>query len=158
MLKLICVSSRPASAGRIWLVDLSAPPRNACFDPPALELLLADLVSCRTVVEHFLSAEDQPGLVLLRLDLRLRREARAQQLRAHRVTKLRLGQHQEVLFAAAHHAQRRDDARLRRQEERVAGFADSESLDVVRDHALQVVGSVGAGDAEERARSPCHGR
>src|SRR4029077_14060506 len=61
-------------------VDLSAPARNACLDPPALELLLTDLVARRTVVEHFFAAEDQPGLVLLRLDLDLGREARAQQL------------------------------------------------------------------------------
>jgi len=140
------------------LVDLTAPARNACFDPPALELLLADLLSRRTVVEHFPTAEDQPRLVLLRLDLGLCREARAQQLRADRVSELRLGQHQEILLAAAQDAQRRDDARLRRQEERVAGFADRESFDVVRDHALQVIGSVGTGDAEERARTPCDSR
>ena len=53
-------------------------------------------------------AEDEQRRVLLELDLALRREARAQQLRPHDLAELRLGQEQEVLRAAAPDAQRRD--------------------------------------------------
>jgi hypothetical protein len=87
--------------------------------------------------------------VLLGLDLGLRREAHAHEFRAHALAELRFGEHQEVVVRATQHPQGRDDARLRGQQQRLAALADLERLDVVRDHALEVVGGVGTGDANE---------
>ena len=96
--------------------------------------------------------------MLLRLDLRLRREAHAYELALDRVAELRFRREQEVVFRATEHAQRRDHPRLRREQQRVARTAGLERLDVVRDHALQVVGGVRSRDAEERPRASGNGR
>ena len=59
----------------------------------------------------------------------------------------------EVLVAPAPNLQRRDHARLRGQEQRVARAADRQPLDVVGEHALQVLGRVRARHAHVRARA-----
>ena len=89
--------------------------------------------------------------MLLRFDLGLRGEARTEQLGADHVAEVGLGQHEEVVIATTQDTQRRDDARLRRQQQRLARLADAERGDVVRDHPLEVVLSVRPGHTDERA-------
>src|SRR5205085_3634472 len=136
------------------IVDLAPPARDAGLDPPALERLIVDLFAFRSSVEDFFAAEDEPRIVFLRLDLRLRREAEAQQLVPDALAELGFGEDEVVVLIAPQHAERRDHARLRGQQQRVAGLTDRERLDVVRDHPLQVLARIGTGDANERARSP----
>ena len=144
--------------GQDAIVDLSAPAWDARLDPPALELLLIHLFARRPLVEHFFAAEDEPRLVLLGLDLRLRGEAHPDELRASGLAELRLRQEQKVIGGAPNDPQRRDHPGLRGEQQRVASLADGEGLDVVRDHPLQVVGGVGSGNAQVRAREACNGR
>jgi hypothetical protein len=87
-------------------------------------------------------AQDDDGPVLLRLDRALRREAGAQELANEPLAGKGLGQEQEVVLPAAHDDERRDDPRLRRQEQRRARLPGCERLDVVRDHAVEVRGRV----------------
>ena len=94
--------------------------------------------------------------MLLRLDLALGAQAHPRELRAHDVAESRLGQEQEVVLCAAQHDERRDHARLGGEQQRRARVAGRERLDVVRDHALQVVGRVRPGDANELPLSPSH--
>src|SRR5512132_2369718 len=74
------------------LVELASPARDTRLDAPALDLLLGRILAGRPLVEDLVAADDEPGLVLLGLDLDLRREARALQLRPHDVAELGLGQ------------------------------------------------------------------
>ena len=60
-----------------------------------------------------------------------------------------LGEEQEVLGPSAPHPDRRDQAALRRQEERVD---DPALRDVVGEHALEVVLRIRPRDADEGAR------
>ena len=78
----------------------------------------------------------------LRLDLALRAQPHLREQRAHRLSELGLGEHEKVLVSAAQHDERRDHARFRRQQQRRARLARGERFDVVRDHALQVVGRI----------------
>src|SRR4051794_3428178 len=132
------------------VVELTTPQRDARLDPPALDVVLAGLVAGRTLVEPLAAAEHEPRLVLLRLDVDFRREARALQLSAHRVAELRLGEQQEVVGRTPVDAEGRDDPRLRRQEQRVAHVVCG---DVVRDHPLQEVLRVRPRHAEVRTRA-----
>ena len=50
---------------------------------------------------------------------------------------------QEIIDTATEHHERRDDASLRRQQQRLTGFADPERLHVVGDHRLQIRGRIG---------------
>jgi hypothetical protein len=93
--------------------------------------------------------------VVLRLDVDLRREAGACELRAHDVAELGLRQHEEVVARAADDPERRDDPRLRRQQQRVAVLVRG---DVVRDHPLQEVLRVGPRHAEVRTRAKRNAR
>src|SRR5438876_6622077 len=97
-----------------FLVELAAPAGDAGLDTPALELLLADLVSRGALVEDLVAAENKPCLVFLRLDLDLRSKARSQQLCPDDVTEFRLRREQEVVWRPPDNPQRRDDPRLRR--------------------------------------------
>src|SRR2546421_789042 len=135
------------------LVDLAAPAWDAGLDPPVLEFVLAHLRAWRAFVENLIAAEDEPRLVVLGLDLDLGREAGAEELRADPFAELGLRREQKVVGAAAKDAQRRDHARLRGEQKRLARRAVVERLDVVRDHALQVVLGVWSGDPDERART-----
>jgi hypothetical protein len=54
-------------------------------------------------------------------------------------------------LGAPNDPQRSDHPGLGREQQRSARVADGEGLDVVRDHALKVVGGIGAQDAQERA-------
>src|SRR5207237_10747001 len=78
---------------------LPAPPGEPGLDPPALELLLGHLVTLGPLVQDLSMAEDEPRLVLLGLDLHLRGEPCARELRAHGLAELRLRQQQEILRA-----------------------------------------------------------
>ena len=72
-------------------------------------------------------------------------------MRANDLGQLGLGQEQEVLLRAAHDRKRRDHARLRCQEECVAGLARTKRRDVVGDHALQVILGPGPPHTNEAA-------
>jgi hypothetical protein len=96
--------------------------------------------------------EDESRLVLFDLDLSPRCEPHAPQLIANSLAELGLRQEQEVVASAAEDEERCDHARLRRQQERFARVPDSEGFDVVREHALEVLGSVGSSNTDERAR------
>jgi hypothetical protein len=85
-------------------------------------------------------------VVRLDLDLALRREPGAQQRRGNRLRQLGLGEQQERLGPFAHHAQRRDDAALRRQQQGLAGLTRLERHDLVGDHPLEKVDRLGARD------------
>ena len=85
--------------------------RSNSSSPP---LESSHLLTGRPFVEHLVAAEDEPRLVLLRLDLRLRREAHAQQLAANRLAELGLGQEEKVVGRAAENPQWGDHSRLRR--------------------------------------------
>ena len=94
--------------------------------------------------------------MLLRLDLAAGAQAHAREVRTHGLAELRLGEEQEVLVAAAPDDERRDEPRLRREQERGDGVADGERVDVVRDHPLEVVARVRSGDPDEGARAVGH--
>jgi hypothetical protein len=151
------------------VVELAPDPRRARADAQALELVLTDEIRAvgRRGVEHLdglepvvavrnalAPAEDEERLVLLRLDLGLRREPEPAQLRRHTLAELRFREQQEVIRPAAPDDERRDHAPLRREEERLAGVAEVERLDLVRDHPLEVAGRLGAGDAHEGTGPP----
>ena len=89
----------------------------------------------------------------LGLDLDLRGKAEAHELASDALTELRLGREQEVLRPAPDHDERRDDARLRGEEQRLARCVQVER-DVVRQHSLEVVLRVGPGDADEGPWAP----
>ena len=91
--------------------------------------------------------------MLLERDLGLGRKAHPQQLVAQRLAELRLGEEQEVLGPAAQDAHRRDHACLRRQEQGLARVAGGERLDVVREHALEIVLGVRPDHADKGARA-----
>ena len=147
------------------VVDLAAEPRRPGLDPQELELVLPHgrlelgvehldrrhpVVGIRDPVRL---AEDDRGRVLLDLDVALGREAGAEKRGAHSFAEARLGQQEKVLHAAPPHGQRRDHARLRREEQRFARVADRELLDVVRDHRLEVRLGIRPPHADEVARS-----
>ena len=87
--------------------------------------------------------------MLLRLDLGLRREAGAEQLGPDALAELGLRQEQEVLVPAPQHDERRDHARLRGEQQRLARLAWPERGDVVREHPVEVLLGAGTGDADE---------
>lgn len=144
--------------GQDAIVDLSAPARDARLDPPALELLLINFFARRPLVKYFFAAEDQPRLVLLGLDLRFRGEAHPDKLRASGLSKLRLSQEQKVIGGTPDDPQWRDHLGLRSEQQGLATLANSEGVDIIRDHPLQIVGSVGPGNAQRRAGEACNGR
>ena len=156
-------STRPASAGRTRSsisrpkrgVPASIRRRSSSSTSPSALVRVEHLAGRHAVVarrDALALAEHDRRRVLLGLDLALRREAGAQQLRAHDLAELGLGQEQEVVVAATQDDERRDHARLRGQQQRLAALSGGERRDLVRDHALEEVGRVRAGDADERAR------
>src|SRR5262249_10699270 len=119
----------PGFGGEDLVVDLVAPAPYAGFDPAQLELRGGGRQpSARG--EHLARAgpvgdeafvgttEDEQRLVFLRVDLAPCSEAEAQELRAYPVAEPRLRENEEVHVAAAPHDERRDHARLRRQQQR----------------------------------------
>ena len=88
--------------------------------------------------------------MLLELDLHPGRETRAQELPTNGVAEARFGQQQEIVARAPHDPKRRDDPRLRRQQQ---GVAIVVRRDVVGDHALQEILRVRPRDAHELART-----
>ncbi len=64
-----------------------------------------------------------------------------------------LGEEEEVVDSAAEHRQRGDQARLRGEQQRLAGLARPERLDVVRDHPLEIGRRIGTRDADVGAGS-----
>ena len=144
------------------VVELAAPARNARLDAAELELVVVHR-RLEARVEHFdgagkvrgdaVTSEDEERRVLLHLDLALRAQAHANELRADRLAELGLGQEEEVLLAAAPDDERRDQPRLRRQEQCRARVADAERVHVVRDHALEIVARVRSGDPDEGTRT-----
>jgi hypothetical protein len=152
---------QPSLRGHDAIVDLAAETRRPRANAQHLELLVADRRRER-LVEHLVGldpvvrgpdpgglAEHHDHVVRLGLDVALRREPRPNESHAHGVAEALLGQEQEVVDAATEHHERRDDASLRCEEQRLAGVADPERLDVVRDHRLQVRGRVTSHDAHE---------
>ena len=168
-MKLIARSSSPASAGMTRSSSSRPHAGVRGEDAQALELVGGERL-CREAVgvEELVGghaevgardgalgrrlAEHDRGGVRLRLDRALRGEAEAGQLPGDHLPERRLGEEQEVVGRAAQHGQRCDQPRLRGQQQRLAGLARAERLDVVRDHPLQVGGGVGPGDADVRAR------
>ena len=156
-------SSRPASAGRIALVDLAAPARRAGEDAQPLELVVgaarrptrrrAPRPPARRSrafgIPSALAEDDRRG-VLLGLDLALRGDPHPRQVRAHGLAELGLGQEQEVVLAAAPDDERRDHAALRRQDQRLARLGREH---VVRDDPLEQVGGVRPLHADVGARA-----
>ncbi len=144
------------------VVELTAEPGCAGQDTQAIELLLGQrlgvlgrvgieqlqsghavvpvrqrkLVSTR--LEVALRPEHDDGGVALGLHRAVRREARAEQGPHERLFRLGLAEEEEVVVGAPPRDERGDDPRLRRQEERLAGVADGERLDVVRHHPVEV--------------------
>ena len=156
------------------VVDLASEARCSCRDPEPLELLFGDagkvgwwrcvqnLESRLTVLRRhegqdcageWSAAQKEEALVLLELNLEASGEAERKQVRPNDLGKLGLGQEQEILLRAAHDRERRDHARLRCQEECVAGLTRSERCDIVGDHALQIIGGPGPPHAHEAARA-----
>ena len=150
----------PRLGGQDAIVDLTTEPRRAGLDAKTLELVVSedgrvgrlpgieDLPAGNAVVlvrdgQHAVRslarAEDEVRAMILERDLAARREAHPLQVVAHRLAELGLGQQQEVVLVATQDPQGRDDARLRRQQQRVAGASCDEGEHVVRHHALQVV-------------------
>ena len=64
--------------------------------------------------------------MLLLLDGAFRGEAEAHELARDAITELGLGEEQEVVRPAPEHGQRRDQPCLGREQQRLAGFAESE--------------------------------
>ena len=91
--------------------------------------------------------------MLLGLDRALRGEAESDQLGRDALAERRLGEEEEVVGAAPQDGQRRDQACLRGEQQRLARLAGREGLDVVRDHALEVRRGVLPRHADVRARS-----
>ncbi len=128
---------------------------------PAGKLLVDHLVSgdaelaVRDSADGRLASDDESGLVLLELDGDLGGEAAPQELGAETLGELGLGQQQEVVRASAIDGHRSDDARLRREQERVARLVRPECLDVVRQHALEIRRRVGPDHADEAREVSC---
>src|SRR5581483_12522206 len=94
--------------------------------------------------DPFAAAEDDRRRVLLELDVALRRETHPREVRLHDGAELRLREQQHVVCTATPDEQRRDHARLRRQQQRV----DRPRLgNVVREHPVQVLDRVGSPNA-----------
>jgi hypothetical protein len=122
--------------GQDAVVDLIAEPWRARLDAQALQVLLAQGGKAlrRILVEHLhrrnpvvvvrdsgaILPEEQVRAVLFELDLRLGGEPHAKKLVAQGLAELRLRQQQEIVLSAPQHAHRRDHARLRRQQQRLA--------------------------------------
>jgi hypothetical protein len=167
----------PSLRGQDAIVDLVPETRRAGRDSQRLELFLTEPWKVRgwLLVEDLgrrdavvtvgntavLSPEKEIGPVLLELDLSLGREPHPDELVAQRLAELRLGDEQQVFGAATHHAHRRDYPCLGGQKERFARAAYLERRDFVREHALEVVHRIRAGDTHERPRADgdrgCHG-
>ncbi len=96
--------------------------------------------------------------MLLRLDVALRGEPRADEGRADALAEAPLGEDQEVVRRAPEHDEGRDDPRLRRQEQGLARVAGAERLHVVRDHRLKVRRGVGSSHGNEVAGAAGHTR
>src|SRR5919109_3688038 len=92
--------------------------------------------------------------MLLELDLASRREAHPQQLIAHSRAELGLGQEQELVLTSPPDPQRRYHPCLGREQERIATPTGREARNVVGEHPLEVVLGGGAGDTDERTRTP----
>ena len=160
------------------VVQLTAEPGSAGQDPESLELVLADRLRAgrRVGVEqlegrdavvagrkgdvelghHELPlAQHDDRAVLLELDLAPRREPGSRELADDTFTRARLGEEQEIVRRAPPHDEGSDDARLGRQQERLAGRSYLERLDLVGDHPVQVGRGVRAvhGNVRPRARS-----
>jgi hypothetical protein len=95
--------------------------------------------------------------VLFHVDLRTGGEPCPQELGANPLGELGLGEEKEVVVGTPDHDERRDYARLGREQERLAGLAGREGFDVVREHALEVVRGVWPSHADEAA-TPASGR
>jgi hypothetical protein len=146
--------------GENRVVDLLPPRRSPGLDPEPLELLVGEgrldvlveqlggRLAVLAVRDASVLAEDDDRPVLLGLDFHLRGKPGAQQCRLHRLPESGLGEKQEVVLAAADHDDRSDHARLRGQEQRLAGRGG----DVVRHHALQEVLRVRPGDPDKHTR------
>jgi hypothetical protein len=159
----------PRLGGQDAIVDLVPETGCAGCDPQRLEVrlrqqgkvggrfLIEDLggrhpvVGVRDPSVH--RPEQEIGAMLLELDHGLGREAHAQELVPEGLPELGLREQEVVVGPAPDHAHRRDHARLRGEEQRLAGLAGCQPRDVVRKHALQVVLCVGAADGDEGARA-----
>jgi len=121
------------------------------FDPQAFELTVVER-RLDVRVEHldrsaaviairnaFAVAQDDRRDVLLPLDLALRGETHPRQLCPHDLAELRLRQQQHVLRPSAPDEERRDHARLRREQQRVHRPLDR---DVVGKHPVQILDRV----------------
>ena len=92
--------------------------------------------------------------MLLEVDLDLGREPASDERCTDDLAELGLRQQQEVVGPAPEDRHRRDDPPLGREQERLAGLARTEGLDVVREHALEVRGSFRPCHTDEAARPP----
>ncbi len=86
--------------------------------------------------------------MLLGLDLGARAQAHPGQMRSDDFAELGLGQQEEVVGCASQDDERGDHARLRSQQKRWTCVPHVERCDVVRDHPLEVVLGVRAGDPD----------
>jgi hypothetical protein len=92
--------------------------------------------------------------MLLARDLRASREAEPDEVVTQGTGQLGFGEEEEIVLRASQDPDRRDHAGLRRQEERLAGLSDAERLDVVREHALEVVRGISPSHADKPPRAP----
>ena len=97
--------------------------------------------------------EHENGIVRLGLDLHLGREANAAQLAGEPLPQPGLGREQVVVDLPAQHDHRCDHAGLRCEQERLTGLAEIDRH-VLREHALQKLLGVRAGDTHEVAAAP----
>jgi len=90
---------------------------------------------------------------LFHLDLALCRKPRAEKHRAHTLTEARLREQEEVVDSAPQDRQRGDHARLRGEKQGLARLTKRKSLDVVRDHRLEVRRGVRTAHRDELTRA-----
>jgi hypothetical protein len=90
--------------------------------------------------------------VLLGLDLTARPQPGPKERRAHGLAESRLGQDQEIVLSPSPHDERRDDPRLRGQQEGRARGAELQPRDVVRHHAVEERDRVGPAQRDEVPR------
>src|SRR5262249_32321140 len=154
--------------GEYAIVNLLAETWRPGTNPEELELVVGHR-RLERLVEHLRGwpsrvrgrdplsgAEDHARFGPLGSDLALRSEPRPNEHTADGLAEPRLRQQQEVIEPAPHDHEGCDHARLRRQEEGLARVPETEGLDVVRDHRLQIGGGVGTDDADEFTRSATH--
>ncbi len=132
----------PCLGGEDAVVELVAGDGRPGADAEAFELVVGDRIGVPDVgVDHLAGrdpvvvvrdravedgADDERRAVLFGLDRALRREAAAREIAANPLAEVGLGEEQEVVVSAAQHGQRRDDARLRGEEQGQAGLAHRE--------------------------------